>query len=210
MSVIYAICKNQLLWTLCNLRSLWLINVKIWMIQWQYGHQSRNMPPQIARITWPTWGPPGSCRPQVGPMLAPWTLLSGTYHMLSFCYIWDALNLHLFISQLYTLCNKYETWHFNIYITICTHPQSILIFSFCSTASNKLHALKREKQHFDYFVFRGCTWGGHNEHLKSTQWLQSSQRDYIYVSVRNFYCHRTLYAVTECWELPWGQLCRHW
>ena len=26
----------------------------------------------------PTWGPPGSCRPQVGPMTAPWTLLSGT------------------------------------------------------------------------------------------------------------------------------------
>ena len=24
----------------------------------------------------PTWGPPGSCRPQVGPMLTPWTLLS--------------------------------------------------------------------------------------------------------------------------------------
>ena len=23
------------------------------------------------------WGPPGSCRPQMGPMLAPWTLLSG-------------------------------------------------------------------------------------------------------------------------------------
>ena len=31
---------------------------------------------QIARFTWPTWGPPGSCRPQVGPMLAPWPLLS--------------------------------------------------------------------------------------------------------------------------------------
>ena len=25
----------------------------------------------------PTRGPPGSCRPQMGPMLAPWTLLSG-------------------------------------------------------------------------------------------------------------------------------------
>ena len=24
-----------------------------------------------------TWGPPGSCRPQMGPLLAPWTLLSG-------------------------------------------------------------------------------------------------------------------------------------
>ena len=32
---------------------------------------------QITRIIGPTWGPPGSCRPQMGPMLAPWTLLSG-------------------------------------------------------------------------------------------------------------------------------------
>ena len=31
---------------------------------------------QIAKFTGPTWGPPGSCRPQMGPMLAPWTLLS--------------------------------------------------------------------------------------------------------------------------------------
>ena len=29
----------------------------------------------------PTWGPPGSCRPQMGPMLAQWTLLSGTLSM---------------------------------------------------------------------------------------------------------------------------------
>ena len=36
---------------------------------------------QIARFVWPTWGPPGSCRPQVGPMLAPWTLLSGLAHL---------------------------------------------------------------------------------------------------------------------------------
>ena len=32
---------------------------------------------QITRFMRPTWGPPGSCRPQMGPMLAPWTLLSG-------------------------------------------------------------------------------------------------------------------------------------
>ena len=31
----------------------------------------------IARFMGPTWGPHGSCRPQMGPMLAPWTLLSG-------------------------------------------------------------------------------------------------------------------------------------
>ena len=31
---------------------------------------------QITKFMAPTWGP-GSCRPQMGPMLAPWTLLSG-------------------------------------------------------------------------------------------------------------------------------------
>ena len=32
---------------------------------------------QIAKFMGPTWGPPGSYRPLMGPMLAPWTLLSG-------------------------------------------------------------------------------------------------------------------------------------
>ena len=32
---------------------------------------------QRSKFMGPTWGPPGSCRPQMGPMLAPWTLLSG-------------------------------------------------------------------------------------------------------------------------------------
>ena len=34
-------------------------------------------PFQTARFMGPTWGPPGSCRPQMGPMLAQWTLLPG-------------------------------------------------------------------------------------------------------------------------------------
>ena len=33
---------------------------------------------QIAWFMGPTWGPPGSWRPQMGPMLAPWTLFSGS------------------------------------------------------------------------------------------------------------------------------------
>ena len=30
----------------------------------------------------PTWDPPGFCRPQMGPMMAPWTLLSGMAYAL--------------------------------------------------------------------------------------------------------------------------------
>ena len=29
---------------------------------------------QITKFMGPTWGPPGFCQPQMGPMLAPWTL----------------------------------------------------------------------------------------------------------------------------------------
>ena len=36
--------------------------------------------PQIEMFTWPTWGLPGADRAQVGPILVPWTLLSGTIH----------------------------------------------------------------------------------------------------------------------------------
>ena len=50
---------------------------------------------QIARFMWPTWGPPGSCRPQVGPMLAPWTLLSGRAHLTFAC----RSNLYLLTSN---------------------------------------------------------------------------------------------------------------
>ena len=32
---------------------------------------------QIAKFMGPTWGPSGPCRPQMGPMLGSWTLLSG-------------------------------------------------------------------------------------------------------------------------------------
>ena len=31
--------------------------------------------PYHQQPSWPTWGQPGSCRTQMGPMLAPWTLL---------------------------------------------------------------------------------------------------------------------------------------
>ena len=41
------------------------------------------MVPLIARFIGPTWGPSGANRTQLGPMLAPWTLQSRTYHLLT-------------------------------------------------------------------------------------------------------------------------------
>ena len=42
---------------------------------WIYMRKLKNT--LIVRFMGPTWGPPGDDRTQVGPMLAPWTLLSG-------------------------------------------------------------------------------------------------------------------------------------
>ena len=39
-------------------------------------HVMMIMHSQIAKFMGPTWDPTGSCQPQMGPMLAPWTLLS--------------------------------------------------------------------------------------------------------------------------------------
>ena len=41
------------------------------MVYFAVINQNLWTPAQIARFMGPTWGPPGSCRPQVGPMLAP-------------------------------------------------------------------------------------------------------------------------------------------
>ena len=41
-----------------------------------YSHRKQA---QIVRFMGPTWGPPGSWWPQMGPMLAPWILLSGRF-----------------------------------------------------------------------------------------------------------------------------------
>ena len=51
-------------------------------------------PTQIAKFMGSTWGPPGSCRPQMGPMLAPWTLLSG----------YGNINVYLRCSLTHSMC----------------------------------------------------------------------------------------------------------
>ena len=44
-----------------------------------FNHYHYNITSQTAMVMGPTWGPPGSCRPQVDPMEAPRTLLSGIF-----------------------------------------------------------------------------------------------------------------------------------
>ena len=46
---------------------------------WTAAGEWNQITAQIAKFMGPIWGRPVSCRPQMGPMLAPWTLLSGSY-----------------------------------------------------------------------------------------------------------------------------------
>ena len=70
---------------------------------------------QIANFMGPTWGPPGSCRPQMGSMCAPWTLLSGAWcfaegqtcytHSELFCMQWNYFSSCPIVEVTPFLCN---------------------------------------------------------------------------------------------------------
>ena len=73
-----------------------------WVLVYSQGVRTSSVSPvwplvaQIAKFMEPTWGPPGSCRPQMGPMLAPWTLLSGRPSSGTML----ATELHIFLPRL--------------------------------------------------------------------------------------------------------------
>ena len=73
--------------------SIWINKSHCFHRNTWYKHNQTKHPKTRARVLWliatqkakfmgPTWGPPGSCRPQMGPMLAPRTLLSGNSSVL--------------------------------------------------------------------------------------------------------------------------------
>ena len=62
---------------------------------------------QIAKFMGATRGPPGSCRPQLAPMLAPWTLLSGMASV-----VIDASVPNRQMVMIQAICEK--VWHFGV------------------------------------------------------------------------------------------------
>ena len=68
---------------------------------------------QIAKFMGPTWGPTGSCRTQMGPMLAPWTLLSGQASNL------DVLETHTYI-------NSYRVVQLKMASFLMSHTKTLL------------------------------------------------------------------------------------
>ena len=57
-------------------RRLYNINSHIWVLIFICLWNSQACTSQIAKFMGPTWVPPGPCQSQMGPILAPWTLLS--------------------------------------------------------------------------------------------------------------------------------------
>ena len=72
---------------------------------------------QIATFMGPAWGLPGSSRPQMGPMLVPWTLLSG--YPLADCtvsfgkyYLTDCIVWHTYTGTYYIWTSHHGILHF--------------------------------------------------------------------------------------------------
>ena len=98
--------------------------------------------PLIARFMGPTWGPSGAERTQVGPMVAPWTLLSGDQGLysqsrylgleLTDCpEIWQpSKHLSYFIAMCHsnTQSRGIETWRDLMTIRLTVYPNLVLLF----------------------------------------------------------------------------------
>ena len=91
---------------------------------------------QITRFIGTTWGPPGSCRPQMGPMLAPRTLLSVlrpgssiclhiTYRSIIIIQIYlKALNILIWVGIFCRVC-QFSQLSFMQYMRLCVFSLSI-------------------------------------------------------------------------------------
>ena len=99
----------------------------------------------IARFMWSTWSPPGSYWPQMGPILATWTLLSG---IASVIYVGRANGVYLLksldVTKVLTLipfvvCRQrriFTAWptieiYFKIRASICKAVRRLLVRSQC-------------------------------------------------------------------------------
>ena len=74
--------------------------LRTWQSRFLGPSECSRLQSQIAKFMEPTWGPHGSCRPQMGPMLAPGTLLSGV------CYPHVSITGRLLVSGGWPLCGS--------------------------------------------------------------------------------------------------------
>ena len=106
----------------------------------------------VARFMGPTWVPPGSYQPQMGPMLAPWTLLSG---MVQNNMIWNGAMQSI---------NPYPFWDQGDvcvpFYGVCStrlHQKTALHASLsCGSTPDRPHSLTSVFTHQDY-IFHGLS-----------------------------------------------------
>ena len=83
----------------------------------------------IARFMGPTWGPSGADRTHVGPMLAPWTLLSGLFTLVLVIPVWFNWFYSNHILQIllnwFTLIKFWLNQFYSAYIFQISHPSFI-------------------------------------------------------------------------------------
>ena len=107
----------------------------------------------IARFIGPTWGPSGADRTQVGPMLAPWTLLSGMWHRLGVSCFVVVICCHL-ISQNKTRSNGPNSYFYQIKAYIKT---IILLVGILANGIYKPYTLRCCGRNLQYFNANWCT-----------------------------------------------------
>ena len=100
----------------------------------------------IARFMGPTWGPSRAERTQVGPMLAPWTLLSGllsSFFAAKWCVLGGSLGCCFFsfiflLGFLAGIC-RCLMWWTNVPLATCDHYSAIM-------TSHESHGVSNHRQ----------------------------------------------------------------
>ena len=96
----------------------------------------------LAKFMGPTWGPSGADRTQVGPMLAPWILLSGDIlnKMKTYVYIWEnGKNIFILPINFKIYCNIHHDYNY--------HKHFDIWINFFLTASNNQYINENYQQH---------------------------------------------------------------
>ena len=133
---------------------------------WQNGWQKFVLTVQLtttlrARFMGPTWGPSGADRTQVGPMLAPWSLLSGK--PLSDQW-WPGLLTHISITQPWCVKQLCDKWY-NVSksLDIYSDIHSVIHDPLCKNTSCKLNPLT---------CYMKMLWNGNTFHITGPLWVE--------------------------------------
>ena len=141
------------------------------------------------------WGPPGADRTQMGPMLAPWILLSGLQHFRERCQVWQKglslggtlrLNwsrLKHFWNLAFVICIEQRTWQ----------PAHILLRYSCY----KHESLKNNN------LLRWCL-NIETFSAKLTFTGESSITDGLYSKRRGPVLHPCMYTLSKAWTSFWA------